>query len=231
MWSDHCCGWAEDFGARAMERKRGRSTEAGASGSGAQAQPALPPDILHAIARRLDHDSVFQCAFVCEAWRDAMLAPDSPVLGELLMRRTNAGYLDFEIARAVNERLYNCEDMDAYEVYKVEYSKACYDCAATGVRRRTAGPLKVRLCRECNEGYTRDDPGKQRFASFSAAKERYLLRPADLEGLACALDTNPVDASFAPMKLYRRVDLASAAVKRWGSRENLERERRKRLLR
>ena len=68
-------------------------------------------------------------------------------------------------------------------------------------------------------------------ARVEAAKERYLLRPADLEGLACALDTNPVDASFAPMKLYRRVDLASAAVKRWGSRENLERERRKRLLR
>ena len=39
------------------------------------------------------------------------------------------------------------------------------------------------------------------------------------------------NANFAPMKLYRKTDVAEAALRRWGTREALERETRKRLLR
>ena len=56
-------------------------------------------------------------------------------------------------------------------------------------------------------------------------------RPKDLEGLPYGLDTNPENASWAPMKLYRRVDVVERALARWKSRARLEAELKRRALR
>ena len=57
------------------------------------------------------------------------------------------------------------------------------------------------------------------------------MRPKDLEGLPYGLDTNPENASWAPMKLYRRVDVVERALARWKSRARLEAELKRRALR
>ena len=55
----------------------------------------LPPEVLDVILSLLDHDSAFQCALVCRAWRDVALAPDSAAARRLLadVVRANAGIL------------------------------------------------------------------------------------------------------------------------------------------
>ena len=117
--------------------------------------------------------------------------------------------------------------------YKTLYGTVCSDCCtvipAPG-RRLEIGTLKVSLCRECSLGYARPEPG-QRLVTKTEAKAKYCLRDSDLSGLACAVDVNPVNPSFAPMNLYRKRDALVAAIQRWGSREAMERERHKRLLR
>ena len=57
------------------------------------------------LSRLLDHDSAFQCAVVCRAWREVALAPDSAVARRLIadVVRANAGILaeaDAPAARA-----------------------------------------------------------------------------------------------------------------------------------
>ena len=54
--------------------------------------PAGGPDVIFSL---LDHDSAFQCAVVCRAWREVALAPDSAVARRLLadVVRANAGIL------------------------------------------------------------------------------------------------------------------------------------------
>jgi hypothetical protein len=45
------------------------------------------------------------------------------------------------------------------------------------------------------------------------------------------VDVNPENPRFAPMRIYRRVDIMRSALKRWGSVERIQQERRRRLLR
>ena len=55
----------------------------------------LPQEVLDVIFSLLDHDSAFQCAVVCRAWREVALAPDSAVARRLIadVVRANAGIL------------------------------------------------------------------------------------------------------------------------------------------
>jgi len=45
------------------------------------------------------------------------------------------------------------------------------------------------------------------------------------------VDANPENPGFALMRIYRRVDVMRLALKRWGSLERIQQERRRRLLR
>lgn len=45
---------------------------------------------------------------------------------------------------------------------------------------------------------------------------RYMLRAADLSALPHAVDANPVNPAFQAMQLFRRPDVARAAMRRWG---------------
>jgi len=97
-------------------KKRARTPAAGASSRRARDQEAserrldnddadanassfplstLPQEVLDVIFSLLDHDSAFQCAVVCRAWREVALAPDSAVARRLLadVVRANAGIL------------------------------------------------------------------------------------------------------------------------------------------
>ena len=138
------------------------------------------------------------------------------------------------------------------DVYKHLYGRSCYDCASSchhltrqvvtddgyfdpsfgGVpsfMRETGGALKMRLCKACSGGYAKSTPA-QRLATGAAAKDFFLLRPADLRPLPHGIDTNPVDPGWAPMRLYRKVDVTEAALARWGDRASWEKERHKRLV-
>jgi hypothetical protein len=140
------------------------------------------------------------------------------------------------------------------DVYKHLYGRSCYDCAsfchhltsrlvpnddgdfdfdqfegAPSFMRETGGALKMRLCKACSGGYAKSTPA-QRLATGAAAKDFFLLRPADLRPLPHGIDTNPVDPGWAPMRLYRKVDVTEAALARWGDRASWEKERHKRLV-
>ena len=138
------------------------------------------------------------------------------------------------------------------DVYKHLYGRSCYDCASfchhltrqvvtddgyfdpsfggvLSFMRETGGALKMRLCKACSGGYAKSTPA-QRLATGAAAKDFFLLRPADLRPLPHGIDTNPVDPGWAPMRLYRKVDVTEAALARWGDRASWEKERHKRLV-
>lgn len=140
------------------------------------------------------------------------------------------------------------------DVYKHLYGRSCYDCASfchhltsklvpdddgyfdfdlfggvPSFMRETGGALKMRLCKACSGGYAKSTPA-QRLATGAAAKDFFLLRPADLSPLPHGIDTNPVDPGWAPMRLYRKVDVTEAALARWGDRASWEKERHKRLV-
>ena len=131
----------------------------------------------------------------------------------------------------------------ASNVYKRMYQNSCYDCGRLRAvaqkdclgeikwpsMRHTGGALKVRLCSHCRAGYARSKP-TQRLATGATAKDYYLLRQSDLAPLTYAIDTNPIDSSWVPMRLYRRSDLTQAALYRWGTREEWEAQLHKRRV-
>lgn len=117
-------------------------------------------------------------------------------------------------------------------LYRERYGQACYECFGSPCGRTTLGfaPLQLRLCRACAEAYAAPQPA-HRLLSKTEAKWRYCLRDGDLAELHHALDTNPINPAFAPMTLYRRLDVAAAAAARWGSLEGTAAEQRRRLAR
>ena len=131
--------------------------------------------------------------------------------------------------------------MNPLALYKTLYEESCYDCREMKRRddvtrnagwRLTAGALRVRLCRSCSELYAyKPVAGRTRLVTFTRCKDDWCLRPKDLEGLRYGLDTNPENASWAPMKLYRRVDVLERALARWKTRAGLEAELKRRALR
>ena len=108
-----------------------------------------------------------------------------------------------------------------------------YDVFLPPNSRRTNdfSPLCVTLCRDCSRGYAGPPNPSRRLLTATDAKRSYCLRPADIEPLPHAIDTNPIEAGFAPMKLYRKVDVVAAASSRWKTREKLDAEIHERLIR
>ena len=295
----------------------------------------LPVPVLELILRRLDHDSLFTCAFVCKAWRDTLtrdLAGMTPEVWRTRLtefvdansdalcaldkdaarkpgafgnpmsaeewnsherRKVRAYYAPLLAARTMcappesGEELHfmhvhsgltptrrpgpaggdeprarpaadaegnrgadvgaSASDptdqyaaLDPLALYKTLYEESCYDCREMKRRddvtrnatwRCTAGLLRVRLCKSCSELYAYKPRGRMRLVTFGRCKDDWCLRPKDLEGLPYGLDTNPENASWAPMKLYRRVDVLERALARWKSRAGLEAELKRRALR
>ncbi|KAJ7378884.1 hypothetical protein OS493_019575 [Desmophyllum pertusum] len=75
---------------------------------------------------------------------------------------------------------------------------------------------------------TDKEPGKET-VSKGIAKRKYLLIDDDLEGLDFTLKDNPVNKSYAPMKLFKLSEVESVAITKWGSMEKLEGEQEKRM--
>jgi hypothetical protein len=63
------------------------------------------------------------------------------------------------------------------------------------------------------------------------AKRWFCLRDEELQGLLHCADVNPVDPAFTAMHLYRKGDVRRAALRKFGSFEAVEAERRRRLCR
>lgn len=55
--------------------------------------------------------------------------------------------------------------------------------------------------------------------------------PAELAPLPKCVEPNPINPSWEPMHLYRRLDVRRAAIDRWGSWEQVAAEHRRRLTR
>jgi hypothetical protein len=184
---------------------------------------------------------------------------DDPSFHSYLQNRRDTGVrlvLARDRARGAESRFPKtlADKWTSRDVYKHLYGRSCYDCAsfchhltsrlvpnddgdfdfdqfegAPSFMRETGGALKMRLCKACSGGYAKSTPA-QRLATGAAAKDFFLLRPADLSPLPHGIDTNPVDPGWAPMRLYRKVDVTEAALARWGDRASWEKERHKRLV-
>lgn len=122
-------------------------------------------------------------------------------------------------------------------LYKQLYKDACYDCfelpdpGSDQPPRTTAGPLRLRLCRGCSAGYADVANPRKRLVTRTDASRVFCTQPQDVASLPYALEPNPIDQRFAPMKLMRRTEVLDAALKRWGSRDALEAEMQRRKLR
>ena len=80
---------------RARDREASEDHDDAVANASSFPPSTLPPEVLDVILSLLDHDSAFQCALVCRAWRDVALAPDSAAARRLLadVVRANAGIL------------------------------------------------------------------------------------------------------------------------------------------
>lgn len=114
------------------------------------------------------------------------------------------------------------------ERYIEAVSHVCFDCLQRTHRTTIkAAPLCFNLCRACWEGYE-SRKQCQRLVTKGWAKFGYCLRDADLCGVPYASDVNIVDARFTSMTLFRKVDMRAIALTKWGGKEGLEKELRKR---
>lgn len=88
----------------------------------------------------------------------------------------------------------------------------------------------VDVCDGCH-----DPKGIHTLITKSTAKERYLLSDTDLDlrepKLRFILKRNPHSSSWMDMRLYLEAQIADRALSIWGSEENLEAERERRLSR
>jgi len=63
------------------------------------------------------------------------------------------------------------------------------------------------------------EPAEGGRVAKTKAKAAYMLSEKDMEALAFEEYTNPIDAEWAPMKLYLRDDVSAAALEKYGSVE------------
>lgn len=120
---------------------------------------------------------------------------------------------------------------DWRQVYRQRYSAGCYDCfQPTSRHTLMAGSLRVRLCRSCSLGYESPRP-VQRLVSATHAKRQCCLKDADLAKLPRCVEPNPANPAFAPMHLFRWLDVRRVAVERWGSWTAVQSEHRRRITR
>ncbi|PFX28118.1 uncharacterized protein LOC111326621 [Stylophora pistillata] len=73
-----------------------------------------------------------------------------------------------------------------------------------------------------------NDTAREKVVSKGLAKRKYLLEDKDLEGLEFKLKDNPVNKSYAPMKIFKLSEVESVAISKWESMEKLEAELEKR---
>lgn len=258
----------------------------------------LPPDLLPAVLRWLDHDSLFCALQACKAWHAAGCSADAGDLWE--EQFTQRGWLQRpqqqqqQVRTAGGGPLAGPQQpggapppqpqqaadggcrVDWRRRYREHYSRCCYECFRPTERHTLlAGSLRVRLCQPCSSSHVSHRP-HHRLMSATAAKQRCCLRdagaplsgrrvaqpvfaaqresatvgcrrvvtpcwrllcllcslcPADLAGLPHCVEPNPVQAAFLPMTLYRSLDVRRAALRRWGSWQVVQAERRRRLTR
>ncbi|XP_059054384.1 DNA repair protein complementing XP-A cells homolog, partial [Achroia grisella] len=84
------------------------------------------------------------------------------------------------------------------------------------------------VCDDC-----RDDEGAHALVPRTEAKSEYLLKDCDLDSrpppLRCLRRRNPHRAGYGEMRLYLRAQLEERALAVWGSRDELQAERGRRL--
>ncbi|KAL4422854.1 hypothetical protein ABPG75_009051 [Micractinium tetrahymenae] len=197
-------------------------------GQVAAAQPAasladLPPELLLAVLRWLDHDSLFYS--VQQGQQEPRRQPQQQQEQQQQQQAQPTHQQQPEHVTA------SPAATDWRQVYRQHYSAGCYDCFQPTARcTLLAGSLRMRLCRSCSLGYESPRPG-QRLMSGTHAKRQCCLKDAELEPLPRCVEPNPANPAFAPMHLFRLLDVRRVAMKRWGSWEAVLAERRRRVIR
>lgn len=177
---------------------------------------ALPTEVLITIFSLLEHDDLFNCLSICKAWHTARDA-------DLLWAQ---------------QCLLHSWDLDQgsepetwQDAYKRHYKLSCSDCFTPCERKTLSfGPLVVRLCRACSRGYAERQPG-QRLIPKTQAKQHWCLSDSDLQHVRYCIEPNPINPAFSSMHLYRITDIRSAALRKFGTVEAVDKERRRRLTR
>ena len=170
----------------------------------ASAAPAdasdLPAELLPAVFKWLDHDSLFSALQVSRAWR-AACAP--PATGDLWERQCSAhGWASDAPAAAPGQQQQQQQQqqqvqqqhepppssvIDFQALYRQRYAAACYDCFAPTQRHTLPmGTLRLRLCRACSSGYV-GPRAEQRLMAAAAAKRKCCLKEEGAMGAAVEL--------------------------------------------
>lgn len=198
---------------------------------GAAAPPSgadLPLEVVTAVFRQLDHDSLFCALQACTAWRAAGDAPgaDEQLWQHLCRRMGTAGPGQPQLQMqqpgqgqpqpqqhgqgqpqpqqpGQQPEQLGQQQQTWRQRYRQQYGRCCYDCLRPTQRHTlAAGSLRVLLCHTCSDSHASPQPWHRLVAS-AAAKRRYCLRDSELPARHC-VEPNPVNPAFTPMHLFRR---------------------------
>jgi hypothetical protein len=233
------CAEAKEWVAAAVQQalqhaaERGREcveASEGSCGASSRCDAAqLPMLVIVRVLGSLDDDQDLANALAtCRAWRGAS---DDASLWQSRMSL---------LRPVVGKPMAHDEAARAAEAgSKLPYQRAargvCYDCRRLGVlaprlRVPLSAPvsarLSVRLCDECCASCRHTRP-QQRLITHGTAQFRFRLRlDEDLAPLPSALAANPIDDRFVLMRLSRLSVVRCAAIRRWGSEEEMLRHMR-----
>eukprot|EP00898_Chlorokybus_atmophyticus_P002575 jgi/Chlat1/3318/Chrsp22S03473 len=114
--------------------------------------------------------------------------------------------------------------------YARHFASSCFECGQMCARTLTVGTLRVRLCLGCSESHAASTR-QQRLITKADAASEYCLTHSCFSNLPYAVDLNPLNQGWAPMRLYRKCDVEVTAISKWGSLHAAQAERRRRILR
>jgi hypothetical protein len=158
----------------------------------------LPLDVLPAVLRRLDHDSLFCALQACKAWHAAGCGLEAGALWE--EQYIQRGWLQWPQPQQLQQGATSADSQqqagapppqsqhaqqgtgtaasDWRRRYREQYMRCCYECFQPTERHTLlAGSLRVRLCQPCSAGHASHRP-HHRLMSATSAKQRCCLRDA-----------------------------------------------------
>lgn len=103
--------------------------------------------------------------------------------------------------------------------------RRCEQCGSLSLDQRMLSTFDEAICTACKL----DCPGFKTISKTNA-KNDYLLSDDDLYNLKFLVSSNPRRMGWSMMKLYLTKQVEARSMERWGSKENLEEERNRRVL-